>query len=296
MLHVAFAMYLVSLLSGVLLLGALGAQPRYRAAAGFREFVVLYLFITVFVCVSALCLYLSVNVAAGEAARQPIFRTYLTVILLFLGILPRVMENYSSTLYRFTAPPWFTGFWRFCLLYAVAAAIVVWWQDPRWYVPLVAFSMALFVVALSAVSWWSRDRYDEVFRSRSAKIVSQVMVGQSLGLPLIEILFWSEDLARNGYTFSLPVLYLLNNAMLWIWREEMMPRTLRTESAIDKESRLSPKEREIVRALADGLSNKQIAARLGITPSTVKNHIYSIFKKCNVNSRIALLNHLARTD
>jgi DNA-binding NarL/FixJ family response regulator len=75
-----------------------------------------------------------------------------------------------------------------------------------------------------------------------------------------------------------------------------MPGTRPAEPAIDKESLLSPKEREIVRALADGLSNKQIAARLGITPSTVKNHIYSIFKKCNVNSRIALLNYLARSD
>jgi DNA-binding CsgD family transcriptional regulator len=289
-------MYVASLLSGVLLLSGLATQPRYRAAAGFREFVVLYLFITAFVCVSALCLYLSVNVAAGEAARQPIFRTYLTVILLFLGILPGVVENYSSTLYRFTSPPVFRGYLRFCLLYAVAAAVVVWSQDARWYLPLVGFSTAFLMMALIAVFWWSRDRYDEVFRSRTAKIVSRVIVGQSLGLPLVEILFWSEDLARNGYTFSLPVLYLLNNAMLWIWREEVMPGVRRTVPAIDKESLLSPKEREIVRALADGLSNKQIAARLGITPSTVKNHIYSIFKKCNVNSRIGLLNHLARSD
>lgn len=296
MLHVAFAMYVVSLLSGVLLLSALGNSPRYRGAAGFREFVVLYLFITAFVLISALCLYLSVNVAAGEAARQPIFRIYLTVILLFLGILPGVMEKYSSTLYRFTSPPWFADFWRFCILYAVAASIVVWWQGERWYVPVVGFSTALFVAALVAVSWWSRHHYDEVLRSRTAKFISRVMVAQSLGLPLIEFIFWSENLARNGYTFSLPVLYLLNNAMLWIWRDELMPGSRRAAPVLDKDSLLSPKEREIVRALADGLSNKQIAARLGITPSTVKNHIYSIFKKCNVSSRIGLLNYLARSD
>jgi DNA-binding NarL/FixJ family response regulator len=55
---------------------------------------------------------------------------------------------------------------------------------------------------------------------------------------------------------------------------------------------LSPKEQQIARALAEGLSNKRIAAKLGIAESTVKNHIYSIFRKCNVTSRIGLVNYL----
>lgn len=296
MLHVAFAIYVAALLSGVLLLSALGSNPAYRRATGFREFVVLYLFITAFVFVSALCLYLSVNVATGEAIRQPVFRIYLTVILVFLGMLPGVLEKYSAALYRFIAPPWFRIFWLFCLLYTAAGVVAVWWLDERWFMPVVGVSTALFVVALVAVSWWSRHRYDAVFRSRTAKVVSRVMVAQSLGLPLIEFAFWSEQLARNGYTFSLPVLYLVNNVLLWAWRDELMPGASQADPVVDTESLLSPKEREIVEALAEGLSNKQIAARLGIAPSTVKNHLYSIFRKCNVSNRVGLLRHLARPD
>jgi DNA-binding CsgD family transcriptional regulator len=292
MLHVAFALYVLSLLSGVLLLSALGNNPKYRCASGFREFVALYLLVAALVCVTALCLYLSVNVSTADGLRQQVFKIYFTVILLFLGLLPGAIEKYDSALYRFASPSWFTGFRRFCLLYAIAGAMITWLLRERWYLPVIGVSIALFLAALIAVSQWSRPHYDEVFKSRTARFVSRAMVAQSLGLPLVEAVFWPEHLARNGFTFSLPVLFLVNNALLWVWRDEVMPRTGYTVSLARMESLLSPKEREIARALAEGLSNKQIAAKLGIAESTVKNHIYSIFKKCKVTSRVALINYL----
>jgi DNA-binding CsgD family transcriptional regulator len=292
MLHVSFAMYVLSLLSGVLLLSALGNHPKYRCAAGFREFIALYLLITAFVCVTALCLYLSVNVSTADGLRQQVFKIYFTVILLFLALLPGAMEKYDSTLYRFTAPSWFTGFRRFCVLYAVAGAIIAWWLGERWYLPVIGVSIALFIVALVAVSRWSRPHYDEIFKGRTARFVSRAMVAQSLGLPFVEGVFWPEHLARDGFTFSLPVLFMVNNALLWIWRDEMMPGAGDTVPLANMESLLSPKEQEVARALAEGLSNKQIAAKLGIAESTVKNHIYSIFRKCKVTNRIGLVYYL----
>lgn len=283
-------MYVISFLSGVLLLSALGNNPRYRCAAGFREFVAMYLIITIFVCITALCLYLSVNVSTSDALRHQIFKIYLTVILLFLGLLPGAM--YSATLYRSTSPFWFTGFRGFCLLYAVIGSIVVWRLGERWYVPVIGLSIALFIAALIVITWRARRHYDAVSRSRTARLVSRAMIAQSLGLPLIEAVFWPEHLARDGFTFSLPVLFLVNNLLFWLYRDELMPGAGREVPLTDMESLLSPKEQAIARALAEGLSNKQIAARLGIAESTVKNHIYSIFKKCNVTSRVGLINYL----
>ncbi|HYV96475.1 MAG TPA: response regulator transcription factor [Gemmatimonadaceae bacterium] len=45
------------------------------------------------------------------------------------------------------------------------------------------------------------------------------------------------------------------------------------------------REREILSLLADGLGNKQIAARLGISPNTVKTHLEVLFDKLAVTSR-----------
>jgi DNA-binding CsgD family transcriptional regulator len=48
---------------------------------------------------------------------------------------------------------------------------------------------------------------------------------------------------------------------------------------------LTNREREILALLADGLGNKQIAARLGISTNTVKTHLELLFEKLDVSSR-----------
>ena len=48
---------------------------------------------------------------------------------------------------------------------------------------------------------------------------------------------------------------------------------------------LTNREREILALLADGLANKQIAARLGISKNTVKTHLELMFDKLGVSSR-----------
>ncbi len=48
---------------------------------------------------------------------------------------------------------------------------------------------------------------------------------------------------------------------------------------------LSHRETEILQFVTNGLSNKEIATRLGISQQTVKNHMTSILKKLNVQDR-----------
>ncbi|MFL6158573.1 MAG: LuxR C-terminal-related transcriptional regulator, partial [Marmoricola sp.] len=48
---------------------------------------------------------------------------------------------------------------------------------------------------------------------------------------------------------------------------------------------LSPREREVLDLVAEGLANKQIARRLGITERTVKVHLGSVFRRIGVADR-----------
>src|SRR4030095_8219596 len=48
---------------------------------------------------------------------------------------------------------------------------------------------------------------------------------------------------------------------------------------------LTAKEQQVVAAMVDGLSYKMIAARLGITLETVRQHIKNIYRKLHVNSK-----------
>ena len=51
-------------------------------------------------------------------------------------------------------------------------------------------------------------------------------------------------------------------------------------------SRLSPRERDILREIARGASNKEIARTLSIAETTVKIHVQHILRKLNLTSRV----------
>jgi DNA-binding NarL/FixJ family response regulator len=67
--------------------------------------------------------------------------------------------------------------------------------------------------------------------------------------------------------------------------EEMGVDTL---SALDPVAKLSAREREIYELMCDGLTNTDIAARLFISPATVKVHVRHVYDKLGIRSRTAL--------
>jgi DNA-binding NarL/FixJ family response regulator len=59
--------------------------------------------------------------------------------------------------------------------------------------------------------------------------------------------------------------------------------------------RLTPREREILGLLAKGFRYKEIGGQLGISASTVRAHLHSIYSKLEVGSRTeAVLRFLGR--
>jgi len=57
---------------------------------------------------------------------------------------------------------------------------------------------------------------------------------------------------------------------------------------------LTPREQEVMRLLAEGLSTKEIAERLFISPKTVENHRANIMNKLGLHSTIELVRYAAR--
>jgi DNA-binding NarL/FixJ family response regulator len=51
---------------------------------------------------------------------------------------------------------------------------------------------------------------------------------------------------------------------------------------------LTEREREVLELLKEGLGNKEIARRLGISESTVRNHIHNVLYKLHLDNRIQL--------
>ena len=53
----------------------------------------------------------------------------------------------------------------------------------------------------------------------------------------------------------------------------------------DRWESLSPRERDVTALVCLGYTNREIAARLNISPDTVKDRISSVFRKFNINKR-----------
>jgi two-component system response regulator DevR len=59
---------------------------------------------------------------------------------------------------------------------------------------------------------------------------------------------------------------------------------------------LSPRERRILAFIADGLTNREIGERLGISEKTVKNHVTGLLSKLRLRHRTEAALYAVRRD
>lgn len=70
--------------------------------------------------------------------------------------------------------------------------------------------------------------------------------------------------------------------------ERAMARIMERSDAEELAESLSPRETQIVRMVAAGLRNREIAGRLGIGEGTVKTHLHTIYRKLDLKGRVEL--------
>jgi two-component system nitrate/nitrite response regulator NarL len=91
-------------------------------------------------------------------------------------------------------------------------------------------------------------------------------------------------------------IHRVHDGHVWI-NQDQMSLVLDTLSSAPKPRKLdgnsmnllSKREADIVRSLTEGLTNKEIAERLGLSQHTIKNHLFRIFDKLGVSNRVELL-------
>lgn len=81
--------------------------------------------------------------------------------------------------------------------------------------------------------------------------------------------------------------------LLWLaLQSALRPRTNAADSSkpgvIDR-SALTDRERDVIRCVTGGMTNKEIARHLGISDTTVKTHLHHVFGKLKVGRRMFLV-------
>ena len=92
------------------------------------------------------------------------------------------------------------------------------------------------------------------------------------------------------YVFlNIPPLFFLEKYSKQIFKDRLLTQNEKIDfEEIFSKYGLSKREQEIFFLMLEGKSNKEIGEMLFISIKTVKNHIYSIFQKFKVNSRLKL--------
>ncbi len=110
-----------------------------------------------------------------------------------------------------------------------------------------------------------------------------------------ELAFLTAEGGRNGYALlSLPLAYGLTT---WQFFRSTTPSPaergngipLALPPAVIERAGLSAREAEMANLILEGKENKEIAAGLGLSENTVRNHIYSLFKKLDIQRRMDLV-------
>jgi LuxR family maltose regulon positive regulatory protein len=157
------------------------------------------------------------------------------------------------------------------------------------------------ILALQALALEALGRSDEadaaLSRSLSlARPERYVRVFLDLGQSLRELLERSTARSTAARTESVAITRLAGSYvrdLLDAFRQEREAQKSRvagmgdTDPALAKAlpDPLTEREMEVLRILAEGLSNKEIATRLVVAPSTVKQHLKNIYAKLDVRSR-----------
>jgi len=73
-----------------------------------------------------------------------------------------------------------------------------------------------------------------------------------------------------------------------VWIRDPQARDVTSRNTARPGARLTPRERDIIGLVSQGLKNREIADRLSITPGTVKVHLMHIFEKTGAEDRFSL--------
>jgi DNA-binding NarL/FixJ family response regulator len=79
-----------------------------------------------------------------------------------------------------------------------------------------------------------------------------------------------------------------------VWMPPALQAEITSQALRPAHEPLSAREREIVRLVALGLRNAEVAQRLSITEATVKTHLNNVFQKLSVRDRVELTRYAMR--
>lgn len=122
---------------------------------------------------------------------------------------------------------------------------------------------------------------------KTAFIYGIALAAGAIALQWLEYRFWVWTHPGLAWVALIAAAFLALG--VWVgsrlFRREPRPEAFAPNARAQSSLGITEREQEVLQLLADGRSNKEIAARLGLSPNTVKSHVARLFEKLRVARR-----------
>ena len=122
---------------------------------------------------------------------------------------------------------------------------------------------------------------------KTVLIYGFALAAGAVALQWLEYRIWARAHAGTVYVALIAVAFL--GLGIWVGRRLFHREPRGSEFTQNERAQsslgITERERQVLQLLADGRSNKEIAARLGLSHNTVKTHIARLFEKLRVARR-----------
>ncbi|MDA3809129.1 MAG: helix-turn-helix transcriptional regulator [Spirochaetaceae bacterium] len=279
MTHIILLLYLISGFSGITsiiyLIMKYGNNTPYM-----KGYIGVHLSYTFLMIASLIVMYLRVNVI-----KSPIVMSiFIAVILLCMGILCRALSRFSFIINTKGITDRMRPFWKIMPFFFVILSVLqfILWDTKFTLYPVIS---GVTVFVLISIRFSIRNSLKK--KNEQENIAWIFFLIFTLIVISVELILKFLYGFLGEYTINIPIIFLC-----WNFLTMAQFKNIDTSDEIAGKWDLTAREIEITKAILSGDSNKEIASDLNISFSTVKNHIYNIYRKTGAKSRVDLVNLL----
>lgn len=138
---------------------------------------------------------------------------------------------------------------------------------------------------------WTGDQIESLARLTSVLVLT---ASERIEDAMAALRMGTRAIVQKRFAFEtlIEAVRTVANGMVWV--PPIVQTQLAQQLIAPEVKRLTERESEIVRYVADGLRNAEVAQRLSISESTVKSHLNAIFQKLGLRDRVELTHYAIR--
>lgn len=296
MIHFLVLFNLSALAFGLWTLGNLWSRCRSGGLRGDLLSLRFHLADSLLMILGAVFAYIFVNISAARELQRLFAGLILGAMGLLMLTLP-VMTWHSGDRPAGAGLRWF---WRLAAAFTALQGLMLWFAPPELEGVFLALGFGPFVLVVVQTLAVGLN----ISRQPGRPVpLSPLQLGLYLVLGAItalEALYLNLRTDQEPYlALSLPLAYILTSLQLLkaprspeaagVGETTLLAPALELPPDLLRRAGLSPREAEMAALILQGQSNKEMAATLGLSENTVRNHIYNLYQKLGVQKRMDLV-------